>query len=712
MPVELNDPCPCGSTKKVKFCCGKPLISDLERVAKSLEGEQFMAAAERLDSLISSEGELPCLLALKGLALISSGQLEKAAENASRFCELDPKNATAWAQRALADDSSPAVDSMHHLQKSLEYADPSQLAPITLPALQLVTERLFQSGNAFAGYWHLSLQMAFQRNDQSQVLQQMLPITQSQSIPLLLKQQLRIETAPDDASWKEEFDRALELSGRGAWSASYSIIHDIPSEDPLLLHAEACLLTFLGDSEKGPTAWRRLADTLDQESDEAIEAEAYAQLLHNQIDPDSIDLFTLTYPVDDAEKLQEHLISIPQARFVPDVNWPDTDAENPPPRAAFLLVDRDQEELPEDTTHDQVPQGVAAAYLFGRQTDREARLECALVRGGHEEEDQQVIEALLEEMVGTLSEREATRQASTVNNALNWHPAWPEGTDPELVERLSEQHRNRALVEIWPTIPLGALGGQSAAAASESAGGRRAVQAALLLMETNMQAIDPTIDLAAVRENLGLPAPSLVDPTELDVRQYPDIRFARLDAAKMTLEQLTTVYSRSVYLGNSRAVIMAAEEIVSRDEKPENISVAEVYGSLLSTKETNAERLELLGKAQQAATDQGLSPAIWLLRELPLQLVEGNSNRGREIIETIQAKHLQEPGIQEQFYTLLMQLGIIQPQGMPMATGAAPPAAAPSAPTANDGVWTPQASGQEPSQDDKDKPSIWVPGMD
>ena len=57
MSVELNDPCPCGSTKKVKFCCGKAVSADLEKVAKSLEGEQFMAASERQGNL--STGVIP-----------------------------------------------------------------------------------------------------------------------------------------------------------------------------------------------------------------------------------------------------------------------------------------------------------------------------------------------------------------------------------------------------------------------------------------------------------------------------------------------------------------------------------------------------------------------------------------------------------------------------------------------------------------------------
>ena len=69
MAIESSDPCPCGSNKKIKFCCGNPIAPELDKLSRSLEGEQYIAALERLNSLIGEHGPLPCLLALKGLTL-------------------------------------------------------------------------------------------------------------------------------------------------------------------------------------------------------------------------------------------------------------------------------------------------------------------------------------------------------------------------------------------------------------------------------------------------------------------------------------------------------------------------------------------------------------------------------------------------------------------------------------------------------------------
>lgn len=703
MAIESSDPCPCGSNKKIKFCCGNPIAPELDKLSRSLEGEQYIAALERLNSLIGEHGPLPCLLALKGLTLISSRQVDEAASNAEQFCQVDPENPTAWAQRALsAGNEVDPEQTMQYLQKSLEFADPSQLAPITLPALQVVTDRLLQSGNAFAGYWHLTLQMAFQRDDQSGLMQ-ILPFTQNQSIPLLLKQQLRIPQPPADASWQPEYEKAIEFAGRGAWAASLEVLLAIELDDPLLQQAIACLSTFLGDTQQGPARWRQYSETCSPESDDAIEAEAYAQLLENQSEPDMVDLAMLTYPVPDTESLQEHLVSSPHVRFVPEFQWPSSDPENPPPRAAFILLDREMPDSGEEITMDEVPQAIATAYLFGKQTDREARIECALVSTKKPDQDQQQIEHVLGDLAGSLQSSEPSGRVGTATDALSWHPVWPTKTPPETIQQLNIEQRDHAFEHNWPTIPLATFGGSSAQELLDGGEGQVRVAAALLLMESNMQAADHRLDLDSLRQKLGLSLPEPIDPTSIDISVFPDIRFSRLIVEKMSLEQLATVYSRSAFLGNARGIIMTAQEITSREEKPEGINLAEVYGALVESAASNTERLELLKQARQAAADQGQSPAIWLLRELPLQLTEGNSTRAGEIIQVIQAQHMQEPGIADQFFSLLVQLGIINPDGTP-----ASPAAS------GDGIWTPGAaasdSGQDPAGDEGSK--LWVPGMD
>ena len=54
-----NDPCPCGSGKKVKFCCSADIVDDLARVVRMMEGDQRAAALDTVEKLLAKALKLP-----------------------------------------------------------------------------------------------------------------------------------------------------------------------------------------------------------------------------------------------------------------------------------------------------------------------------------------------------------------------------------------------------------------------------------------------------------------------------------------------------------------------------------------------------------------------------------------------------------------------------------------------------------------------------
>jgi hypothetical protein len=163
----------------------------------------------------------------------------------------------------------------------------------------------------------------------------------------------------------------------------------------------------------------------------------------------------------------------------------------------------------------------------------------------------------------------------------------------------------------------------------------------------------------------------------------------------MSTDQLAHCYQRCLVITFRKAIVVIAEEIIARDDKPEHLNLADVYGSLLETRSTNEERIELIEKAKQAALAANQSPAIWMLREIPLRVMSGDTQKASDLMQTIEANHIEEPGIREHFYQLLMQLGIINPDGSPAGGPAAP---------AQQGIIDP--SGR---QGGDDKPGLWIP---
>ena len=70
MTVDLYKMCPCGSGKKIKFCC-RDMANDLDRIRRMLDGDQRLAAIDKIDSLLkkrSKDSEKIALLMMKSEA--------------------------------------------------------------------------------------------------------------------------------------------------------------------------------------------------------------------------------------------------------------------------------------------------------------------------------------------------------------------------------------------------------------------------------------------------------------------------------------------------------------------------------------------------------------------------------------------------------------------------------------------------------------------
>ena len=717
MAADTYDYCPCGSGNKIKFCCGKDISKDIENLTNAMQGEQYIAAIKSIEQLLDEHGPLPCLYALRGIAFITTGQFEAARENIEQFLKIAPENATAWAGRALTSEDEPHKV-MEYAQKCLEYATDEMIPQLVVPALQGLVDKLFSVGNAFAGFSHLTLVAAIARNSQ-QATMKMLQFMQNPDYPLLLKQRLPIPTAPEDAPWNEAYDNAQVLARRGAWMAALDIMEDLLEDAPgetVLLNSIAILNTYLG-LEEGIQAWRDYAAAIDAGSDAAIEAEAYAQMLNNQSNPDVQAIQKLTYTIDNLDLIQELLVANSQARMVPDPGFGNDDPNNPPPRSLFVLTDKAQLETGVDVTMEQIPIAVATLYLFGKQTDRDARLELVLANLDGQDAATSVLQTICGDELGKLEDTSDITEVPVLADALSWNPVFPEDTPQELMQQLSLTQRENSFRDIFPTLQLQAFNGRTAEELALDFNHRTKVQATLLIIETNLQCRDYQTDLNFVREKLGLVPLEPIDPTDVELSQITDVQLGRYDVTKMSTDQLAHSYQRCLVISFRKAIVAIAEEIIARDDKPQHLNLADVYGSLLETRSTNEERIELIEKAKQAALDANQSPAIWILREIPLRIMSGDSQKASDLMQTVEANHIEEPGIREHFYQLLMQLGIINPDGSPAGGPAAPaqpgiidPSA--SAPQAG-GVWTP--GNQEPQASDKpstsgdDKPGLWIP---
>ena len=142
------------------------------------------------------------------------------------------------------------------------------------------------------------------------------------------------------------------------------------------------------------------------------------------------------------------------------------DAENPPPKAAYLLLDRPMPESAEGLSMENMPRLLGQALLFGRQTDREARLELQGVAGDELAAVTGLIGEVAGDAVGQVADPPALKKevvghwsASQKLLRAAWQP--PRDASPEQLRQLSEAYGRRAILDQWPELKLGIFGGRS-----------------------------------------------------------------------------------------------------------------------------------------------------------------------------------------------------------------------------------------------------------
>ena len=100
MAIDAYSLCPAGTGKKIKFCC-PDLISDLDKIERMIEGEQYVACLHHIDQLEKKDQYRACLMAAKSELLRITDQLDAARSYVAEFLQRFPENPTAWAESAL-----------------------------------------------------------------------------------------------------------------------------------------------------------------------------------------------------------------------------------------------------------------------------------------------------------------------------------------------------------------------------------------------------------------------------------------------------------------------------------------------------------------------------------------------------------------------------------------------------------------------------------
>lgn len=713
MAIDRYQDCPCGSGKKIKFCCCKDLLTELEKIQRMLEGEQRTACLEYIDDVLAKHSDRPALLCVKAMLETQLDHKAQAEQTIARLNEKFPENAVGHAERAFSagvrGDADAAVDA---LQDALEHLPDEAMPARVYEAIGLVGEALLRQGMAYAGRAHLLLQAGMGGPRDTRAMSLLMRLGQSDDLPLLLKDDPDFIEPPRDAAWAKTAEQALDVANHARWRKAAEAFRQITVAHPLAADAWRNLATLdavLGRSAAAVEAlWTY--SRLEVPFDDAVEAAALAKLLDREENLPMVDLVKLVVEIKELDKLIEIFSSSKQVSPMP-INPADFDSEEgPPPRMGALLLDKPLPAGGPDLTVEQVPNITGEAYIYGRRTDREARLELHGIAG------EQIVaaRAALSEVAGDLLDLpgkiEVVGQIAEVQAAVAWNWRMPDETPREVRQKLLAQRQQDTILNRWTRVAMPELDGKSPGEVGGDARLAIPLEANVLLLEVSSGLSAMEIDFVELREHLQLPQPTAVDPTGQDVSRIPLARLHRLIVDRLDDEQLISCFQRAATNLAVIALRSLAAELVARSSI-DAASKADACGLVAQVEHDSVRTLQWIEQGKQFAQAAGNSPAEYLLAELGVRLTRGEVAEAEALLRTLQTKHINEPGIAQALYSMLAELGIIdpnqappgaQPGGRPAAAG--PPAAA-APQEASSGLWTPdgtQAAGNQPKK-------FWTP---
>jgi len=737
MTLDKNQFCPCGTGKKIKFCC-KDIAKTLDKIARAVEGQQYESAVQQLDRAIEEHPERAAFWAIKTTVLMQTGRFDMAEQSVNDFLAFAPENPIALAASAVlkitsmaapvegddpdayaAAQASTVADATTTLHRALAHSPP-QMPVQVFEAVGLVGQFLIETGHLLAGREHLLFQYAVSPDQADRAKQILVETSRSRDLPLLFKQESSLPASVDWVQWKADYETARDLALRGAWTPAAGQIKsliDNHEPHPVLLQAYATLCCRLADESRAAEALRAVVNFKDVSREDAIEAEALALLLDGDNQGEMIDLLLVTVPIKNAESALEKLQSDRRAELL-RVDFSEMASEgNPPPKSGFMLLDREMPTTPDSLTIDAVPQAFCECLLYGKQTDRDARLEMISSRPQLESLEPILRDMLGDEIAGDFEDKVLNQMPANIDK-MTIKPMFPRETPRDFQQKYVQDVERKQLFDVWPNLPQPGLDGKSAKEVADDPAYERKLMGALLNLQVRRGAKLEPEQFVELAKQLGVAEEPLLKPNSDEVRRLPLVRLSRLDPTAVNTENLALCFIRASQNSMSSVVIKFGNELVQRDPGENGLNKSEVYGRMAQHTTDTQQAIEWLGKAQDEAIAVGQSPAAWMISEMTYRLIAGQGAEAQAIMNTIQTKHIEEPGVAQMLMQTLQQLGLVNEQGVPGPPGAPGPAPASPAPASaaqQGGVWTPDGgSTPQPSAqaDKQEKSAIWTPGMD
>lgn len=717
MPLDSHSLCPCGSGKEIRFCCSD-MLKEYQQLETVLSGGQFAAALSMIEKLEKDHPNNAALISAKCLILRETGRFDEFIAEAESFYRENPDKLKAIAEFVIARTIGGRTDeALSALIDGIEKNEPGKIDGSLLFPLVMIAQQLLEQGKIYTAVALAKLSQSFNpKSRESAAL--LTQIYRRKDIPLIEKELTFDPAAPDDFPFRDKYQDAAVRLATGHWKEAKAILEELLScagQWPNLYRSLGLVNFWLGDADAAAEAMRKFAASPRVSFDDAVDALTAAMLTRRQ-QSDDLDVVQVVRTVPNPDKALEILLSTPRLVSMPFDARMYGDAERPAPSHAFRAVDRPFPPQGEALTLENTPLLLGTFLFFGKQTDRDARIEIQVF-----EQNRETLLAFLSETLGAELGPEVETNLLT---KLPWlfkklDPEFqikdPAGFSADAVEKLYRDYFETVFAEEWLDHPSDFLDGgtpRSLAGKPESA------PLLAALVQTVVFQTDPQFSeglARALRGKLGIPQPETIIPPEGDdsaalafFQRIPIWRWSRADVSTLSAAAAGQLLRVVSLFGEDEAMTRLSDRILSLPAEKENAEARytayEVRIAKTEAAEGPAKALELIAEAKKAAREAGISDASLSLREAAMQLALGRADEFRRLVTYVAREHRDDPEAMAELQMMMINLGLINPDGTPRSMPTAPAAAEPAPPAGETKLWTPE-SGAPSSGGSK----LWTP---
>lgn len=684
MSLDPYSYCPCGSGKKIKFCC-RELAGEIEKIERMLEADQRQACLEYVESLSKRHPLHPYLQTKRSALLMEANRLDEADELLSELVRAHPRNVVVLAHAVILvarREDQQVQTAIELLQRAVELRAES-LPGVFFEAALSVAQRAVNEGCMQAGLAHLLL-VSNWTGRHAAIRSTVRSFQRNRDIPLQFRDTVYWRSFPADHPGAADEAAARARFEQGCFRQAERMLTELTQrypDQPVLWRNLALVRGTLADLDGEREALRAYVQLPQLSWDDAVEAESLALLLDRDHSEPHVSCLTWELPIRDMEQALQRLIDDRRAVSIPIEGWNAAERGEPRPRAAFDILDRAPISEDERRNGATPPMVVGQSLLFGRQTDREARIVSCAWGDRNMAATQSALRSILGEAAGEPGE--PTQLVTVPFYTALWNDIpflAPPAHDDDVV-RLRRDHYRRVVQQVWPDLPLRQLDGKSPRQAVQDAGLRRRVAALLLQFQLDGPPLLTAADIDAARQQLGLPLPEpitrdAVEPVVARAESADWVRDSSKRAAasgKLSFFELSAAQLHRLRLSDfstfellvliellipwfcTEQLAAVSSELLDRPDVEQHANpwqLAQVAASPLSA----SDALQRVGQWRQRFQGAGPCDYHWDLVELDILLRSNDGTRLKDLLYHLLHQHGAEPEVQEHVGSLIASI--------------------------------------------------------